>query len=491
MIKKYHVSKNLAPPMSDGWVDGYVNASTGGITQPTAANEKTSDYIDVHQYSYVSNCYENGDFPSRGTSTSTTAWYGLGCYREDKSFISCLINNLTYQLPAGTYYVRMCFRTFDETGNVMVNGGDTQLPYEPYGNTWHSIPYRKYGTETDTLTSFPADVIADGQSASATIIGNMQQTGTPSPSSIIMPSECGDKTENLCDESTVQNGYFGQVSPYQFVSDVKYRCVKVFLKAGTYTIKAVMDNNTIVILRASSNSLGSNVIYDNTRTTITLSVDEDVFISMRNVDTTNDFTGFKLMLNTGETALPYEPYGYKLDIKSGNTTTPVYLGEVQSTRKIKKLVVDGTENWNEETSNYYIFINVSGRGEGIPNSAALCTHTGNGVVVNNNGTALFFKKSEFVHSTLADFKTYLQQQYSAGTPVTVWYVLATPTTGIVNEPIRKIGDYADNVSVTNIPTTAGGIEFDVLTTLKPSEVDLTYHGWHRKEPKERINGDWE
>lgn len=124
---------NLAPPMSDGWVNGYVNASTGEINQPTAANEKTSDYIDVHQYSYVSNCYENGDFPSTGTSTSTTAWYCLGCYREDKTFISRLVNKLTYELPAETYYVRMSFRTFDETGNVMVNGGDTQLLYEPYG----------------------------------------------------------------------------------------------------------------------------------------------------------------------------------------------------------------------------------------------------------------------------------------------------------------------------------------------------------------------
>jgi hypothetical protein len=32
------------------------------------------------------------------------------------------------------------------------------------------------------------------------------------------------------------------------------------------------------------------------------------------------------MLNTGSTALPYEPYGYKIPIVCGSVTTPVYIG---------------------------------------------------------------------------------------------------------------------------------------------------------------------
>ena len=40
-----------------------------------------------------------------------------------------------------------------------------------------------------------------------------------------------------------------------------------------------------------------------------------------------------------------------------------------------------------------ILVNVSGKGNGIPNSTALSTHTESGVVVNNSGKALFFKKS--------------------------------------------------------------------------------------------------
>ena len=72
---------------------------------------------------------------------------------------------------------------------------------------WVDTTYRKYESATDTITSLPADVIADGQSASANIIGNMQQTGTPSPQSIIMPSECGDKTENYFDKTAITAGY--------------------------------------------------------------------------------------------------------------------------------------------------------------------------------------------------------------------------------------------------------------------------------------------
>ena len=36
---------------------------------------------------------------------------------------------------------------------------------------------------------------------------------------------------------------------------------------------------------------------------------------------------------------------YKIPISSANTTTPVYLGEVETTRKIKKLVLTGDETF--------------------------------------------------------------------------------------------------------------------------------------------------
>ena len=75
------------------------------------------------------------------------------------------------------------------------------------------------------------------------------------------------------------------------------------------------------------------------------------------------------------------------------------------------------------------------------------------------------------------------------TPLTVWYVLADESTGILNEPLRKIGDNADTVSAT-VPTLATAESITVDTTLKPSELHLTYHGWHPKAAKIANNNTW-
>jgi len=167
---------------------------------------------------------------------------------------------------------------------------------------------------------------------------------------------------------------------------------------------------------------------------------------------------------------------HKIPISSANTTTPVYLGEVQTTRKIKKLVLTGEENWQAGTQNFYIFVT----SQGAPYSSAICTHANNSSI-NNNGNALWIKKVDFPDTpTIDNFKSYLAAQYAAGTPVTVWYVLATETTGIVNEPLMKIGDYADTLSMeqagVSVPTVAGSNTLDVLTPVKPSEVYIKYNG---------------
>ena len=164
-------------------------------------------------------------------------------------------------------------------------------------------------------------------------------------------------------------------------------------------------------------------------------------------------------------------------------------------KQIKKIVLTGEEDWSvssswkkASTSVFYRAINDI-KTESNYVRYVVSSHLSSGSrdeIYNNDidliGTsgsnALTVRISDAVATTVTDFKAYLQQQYSAGTPVTVWYVLATETTGIVNEPIRKIGNYADSVSVTGIPTTGTAEQFDIDTTLKPSEVQLTYHGWH-------------
>ena len=165
----------------------------------------------------------------------------------------------------------------------------------------------------------------------------------------------------------------------------------------------------------------------------------------------------------------------------------IYLGEVQTTRRVKKLVFDGTEYWQTATeASTRIFYIPNSQ---IPNNKIVCTHYvvrgWNDAKNNDNSINVSFTYARQsinvrmdTYSTVSDFKSYLAAQYAAGTPVTVWYVLATPETGIVNEPLRKIGDYADTLSMeqagVSIPTLHGNTVIDVLTELKPSEMYIKY-----------------
>lgn len=63
------------------------------------------------------------------------------------------------------------------------------------GSTWeHSL--RKLGTSTDTITTLPVDIYADGNNATVGLVGNMSQTGTgtasyPSKSVTVQSLESG------------------------------------------------------------------------------------------------------------------------------------------------------------------------------------------------------------------------------------------------------------------------------------------------------------
>ena len=196
---------------------------------------------------------------------------------------------------------------------------------------------------------------------------------------------------------------------------------------------------------------------------------------------------------------------YKLPLTSAGQDVDIYLGESQTTRRIKKLVLTGEEGgvWSLNSvihsgNGYYnlsIFTNYKSN-----SGAGYCSHYPLVTAITATMGVLFGTNINFITDFSEDIDTadkwkfYLRQQYAAGTPVTVWYVLAEPETGIVNEPLRKIGDYADTVSYeqagVQIPTNKGNTVIDVETTLKPSEMTLNWHGWHVADVKEYSNGGW-
>lgn len=193
---------------------------------------------------------------------------------------------------------------------------------------------------------------------------------------------------------------------------------------------------------------------------------------------------------------------YKLSITVNVTEHPIYLGQVETTRRIKKWVIDGTENWskgNYSPSGGYQFF--APKPSDIANNPDwLTTHFKKGNVLNGSAFAsylsLYPEKSILPENATAnDFKAWLAQKYQNGTPVTIWYVLATPEAAIVNEPLHKIGDYADTITMAQadvtIPTSDGDniISFD--TSVQPSAMSATFKGWHAiPAPKTYDGNDW-
>lgn len=373
------------------------------------------------------------------------------------------------------------------------------------GSAWQSITPKKLkgipytGTLPATITGTKAGYLHRYK-----IYGNTEQTGTPTPENPIYPSECGERTENLCDESTLLNGYY-ETTSYQYSPNDNYRCFSLSLPAGTYTLFAKSDTLIIRLLRVSSASLGANPVNrDNQSYAFTLPVAETIYVSLRNSTTTNDFTGLTTMLNTGITPRPYEPYGYKLPLTSAGQNVDIYLGESQTTRQIRKLVLTGEENWGYNDSNHTAYLTTldSFLGEGVSVISTHYTAVSNKTVYTQlsdkqcclraNGNYLWIRDNDY--STAANFKVYLQQQYANGTPVTVWYVLATAETGTLNEPLRKIGNYADTIDSTQttaqIPTSAGSTTISWAGEgLAPSQFD-SIQEWVDIPTYTYTNGEW-
>ena len=176
---------------------------------------------------------------------------------------------------------------------------------------------------------------------------------------------------------------------------------------------------------------------------------------------------------------------FKLPLTVNGTERPIYLGQVETTRRIKKFVLTGDERWKysevTNTARCYLGAAVSG-GDGV--GGCLCTHyvpTGYNVAYPNSGKMAINSAGSVIFnvpvgSSETDFKSFLASEYSAGHPVTIWYVLATQETAIVNEPLQKIGDYADTISMAQasvtIPTIAGTNTLTIDTAVQPSSVTI-------------------
>ena len=350
---------------------------------------------------------------------------------------------------------------------------------------WTDTPNYIHNTATDTITTLPADIYPTGTTAMIGLKGQMEQNGTPTPTTPIQPQECGERTGNLFDKSTISSGYFA-VTAGTRENSLYYCSDFIPITATTYYFQNVVGSsyqNAIVVYDANKQGLRYEKLLGGTEVSGAVSFQSgDAYIRINCYYQTDVNT---VMINEGSTALPYEPYGYKIPISSANTTTPIYLGEVETTRRIKKSTVSITNIITLSNGNKAGVFTFPNSSEYAIQQYGLCdiaeydiARKTSGMFYINRQNAIFIGNS---NDTLDTLKTIYDG-------CTLWYVLETPTTGIVNEPLRKIDDYADEVSGITIPTITGANTVNVDTTMKPSEITVNYKGWHPVIDVHRFNG---
>ena len=383
MINKYQRTAQLIY----GKIDNCAISATG-VLENSSSNDMLLAQIESGKTYSLSTAAYVGFFQTEPSKGSTS-------YDNTRTLVTD-----TLIAPITGY---IAIRASHSTSNVMFNEGSTLLPYQPYKD-FATIGYKKYETATDTITSLPQTIIGDGQNISAyTIKGNMTQSGTPTPSNPVYPTEVGEKTANLFNPNNRTTN--SKLINGEVVTGTSLQ--------GYYVSDYIAINGS----NASINNARSYGWYDINKSLI--SYENKSYGIFRNYAKPNGATYIRLEFNASEimsdavyvldgnyteqTMPPFEPFGYKIPISLNNVTYPIYISE-----PLRKSL-DGSNVFDTIESNGTLTRRVDANGD----------------------------------------------------------ALATPTT--------------EQVTVPTLTTTGTAEQFNVLTTLAPSEVSLTYHGWHEHE----------
>ena len=214
------------------------------------------------------------------------------------------------------------------------------------------------------------------------------------------------------------------------------------LPAGTYTLSAGTLPRGIDLYITPGYKFG----------TFTLQEAADFTIAYFNISLNTDLSaGITVypQLEVGSTATSYEPYSgtdYPLPALEPLMSLPNGVRDEYDavtgveTRRIGKLALNGTENWNilsgqcNETSSFFYLVFPMGGGI-VDCTHLICrtivsgseTYTYDGIYGNAVGSTLYIRLNHSHNITTAEgLKEWLAAQHAAGTPVTVYYELAEP-----------------------------------------------------------------
>ena len=198
----------------------------------------------------------------------------------------------------------------------------------------------------------------------------------------------------------------------------------------------------------------------------------------------------KIQLEEGSVATAYEPYREPI-------TTPIYLSEPlqigetlnsDGTRDVKwdKIVLTGNEaiEAHKTFNDGSISIRINTKEPVKVDSMTYCTHLPYvtfsklynemkpGTSTHNKETINMLYCLIEGFTTLSQYKDFFSNQYDAGTPVTVYYQLATPTTETIEVP--QIPTFRNTPTIRGIMTS-----LSVDTTIKPSATNVSFRSTNK------------
>lgn len=214
---------------------------------------------------------------------------------------------------------------------------------------------------------------------------------------------------------------------------------------------AIITSPTIPLYNKETGSYISSLKEDNNWKVTLVAPCEKVWIRLHATTDTaavNSMTYSNIQIERNDIATEYIPYKDNYVLNSVGDVTDTYnplTGEY--VQRVGKLVLDGSESWigdYEANGSRRFYIRIQGISVPVGNGTVAnicCTHyeknTANNVSANlqygcgvSTGGNLSIRDN---YTNTDDFKSYLQEQYANGTPVTVYYELAEPVTTIINK----------------------------------------------------------
>ena len=283
-------------------------------------------------------------------------------------------------------------------------------------------------------------------------------TGDPSPDNVRLISGWDSVTaqrvrKNVADTSPgrVHSGYYtdneGVIS-----ANAKYVRVDAIpvMPGTTYTISSNLEIYSVWFGQGDRRTKRKGVSSGNKVTVTTEANGNRLYITLKNTSGAADITAFEwLQVELGSTVTAYEPYqGKTLTAELPET---VYGGVLDWTTGVLTVdtafyTFDGTEDWqayNPEEKPYLFYLVNSNFRAKDGSTESKCSHfpytsatsfaevdAQRFQIINSNpnGPVDRLYVSSTSHLDVNSFKTYLVEQYAAGTPVTIVYTLSEPYT---------------------------------------------------------------